>query len=177
MTKPLFNSSHMSCHSAQIYLSRAMGEENGTVHIITHSSVFVCGCAHLWAPAHKRNIFLSSNASYDTDYLSFTSLACLHHSEVQWQPQRTVHNVQFCISTKCKEINSKYILRQTCVSSQSKQMGSSLSALTEGSSFNSLFFSLGSNFLLWVTLSLLNKLSLLLDSSCHLQCLSLLFWK
>lgn len=129
MTQPLFNSSHMYCHSAQIYLSRATGEDNGNVHIITHSSVFICECAHLWAPAHKRNIFLSSNSSYDTDYLSFMSVACLHHSEVQRQPQRTVHNVQFCISTKCKGTNSKCILKQICVSSQSKQMGSSLSAV------------------------------------------------
>lgn len=41
MTQSLFNSSQMYCLSAQISLWRAVGEENGTVHIIIHSSVFV----------------------------------------------------------------------------------------------------------------------------------------
>lgn len=53
--------------------------------------------------------------------------------------QSTMCNSAFSI--KCKETNSKCILKQICVSSQSKQMGSSLSALFEGSSFNSLFLS------------------------------------
>lgn len=87
--------------------------------------------------AQKKYNFII-NYSYYTNYLSFKSLTCFHHSEVQPPPQRTVHNVQFWISTKCKEMNSRCILKQRCVSSQSKQMGSSISVpLLEVASFNS----------------------------------------
>lgn len=124
------------------FICQEQWERTMDLCILLFAGVSLYASVHISEHQHiKRNIFLSSNSSYDTSYLSFMSLACLHHSEVQWQPQRTVHNVQFCISTKCKETNSRYILKQRCVSSQSKQMGSSLSALFEGSSFNSLFLS------------------------------------